>query len=78
MGTAPSTASCFAAKCAGSGAIPCLLCAARPNAAAATCFLRPVTALRSFARLNLDLEGTRSETGEETDNAMMVRGTIRW
>ena len=28
--------------------------------------------------LNLDLEGTRSETGEETDHAMMVRGTLRW
>ena len=29
--------------------------------------------------LNLDLEGTRSETGDESsDHAMMVRGTIRW
>ena len=28
--------------------------------------------------LNLDLEGTRSETGEETDHAMMLRGTLRW
>ena len=28
--------------------------------------------------LNLDLEGTRSETGAETDHAMTVRGTIRW
>ena len=28
--------------------------------------------------LNLDLEGTRRETGEETDHAMMLRGTLRW
>ena len=28
--------------------------------------------------LNLDLEGTRRETGDESDHAMMVRGTMRW
>ena len=28
--------------------------------------------------LNLDLEGTRRETGDESDHAMMLRGTLRW